>query len=78
MKLKITGKTEKPFKGDEGDLIPYFWYKAVREEDGVTLQFGSKKGEHLVGDTLELELEKTEALDSKTGQLSYRYKETAL
>lgn len=72
MKLKILSVKNKPFKTDEGDDMDYFWYRAIRESDGVTIQFGSKTGEHAVGQTLDLNIEKTERTGGKFG-----YKEIA-
>lgn len=72
-KLQIVKKTLKPFKGDKGEMIPYAFYKAKRESDGVTIEFGSKVTTHEVGDNLELLLEKNEAL--RGGKVVFRYKE---
>lgn len=65
VKLIITGKTLKPFKGDEGEMIPYCWYKAERITDGVTLQFGSKHTAYEIGDEIETALEKREGKGGK-------------
>lgn len=51
-----------------GETIQYYWYKALRE-DGVTLDFGSKK-KYDEGDVIGIELEKTEVQGGK-----FRYKE---
>lgn len=69
MKLFIIARKEKPFRGREDQEIPYFWYTA-RTENGVRIQFGSKMGSHKVGETLELNVERTEKADG-----SQTYKE---
>jgi hypothetical protein len=74
MKLTITEKTAKPFVGDEGNEIEYYWYKGVRE-DGIAIRFGSTDGEHEMGKTVEINLEKTERIDKK-GNVKIGYKET--
>lgn len=56
------------FDGDDG-RVPYFWVKLLRLSDGVTLEAGSKRGDFEQGDTLELEVEKTELGNGK-----FRYK----
>lgn len=74
MKLKILSVKNKPFTTDDGDTRDYFWYRAERVEDGVTLQFGSKDGEHEIGKVFDLAMDKSEGKDQK-GRLVYRYKE---
>lgn len=59
MDLKITKVTNKPFTGSDGEEINYYWYKAVRRGDGVTIEFGSKN-EYEEGEQVELLLEKIE------------------
>lgn len=68
-KLKIKKVKPSPFTGSEGDQIEYFWYKALRLSDGITLDFGSAK-EYEVDQEVELDLEKTELSGGK-----FRYKE---
>jgi len=63
MKYKIKDVKEKPFTGENGEKIPYFWYKAERISDGVTLTFGSKNGNLDIGSETDLDIEKRE----KTG-----------
>jgi len=69
MKLKITKVTERPFVGNEGKEISYYWYKGLREGDGVTINFGSKN-EFSLNDEVDLDLEKTELANGK-----FQYKE---
>jgi len=59
-KIKISSKREKGFPNAEGELVPYFWYKGLRQADGVTIEFGSTNGEHEVDEVKELMLEKHE------------------
>jgi hypothetical protein len=70
MKLEITQKTNKPFIGSEGDPIDYFWYVGLREEDNVSIRFGSTDGSMEIGQKVDLILEKTEKLtvNKKTGK----------
>src|SRR5947207_1083632 len=56
---KIDKKRDKPFTGDDGEKVPYFWYSATRG-DGVKIQFGTSNGLFEVGQVVELELEKRE------------------
>jgi len=49
MKIKITKKKDKPFTGNEGTTIPYFWYTGLLET-GERIQFGSKEGRHELGE----------------------------
>lgn len=56
-KLKIIAVKEKPFKGREGNMIPYWWVTA-RDEKGVVIQFGTKLGIYKPGIEIEVELEK--------------------
>lgn len=66
-KYEIKKVRDGSFKNDEGELIPYFWIKALRLEDNVSLEFGSKSGDFEIGDEVELELEKTERAGGKVG-----------
>jgi len=78
MLLKIIEKKEKPFTGDSGEEISYFWYKAVREGDGITIKFGSMRDDHVLGDIEEVELEKSERIrkgKSGTSKIEFVYKE---
>lgn len=71
-KLKIVKAREGGFTSSDGKRINYFWYKALREEDGVTIEFGSKK-EYEEGEEIEIYLEKNEMPGGK-----FRYKESNL
>lgn len=70
--LVIKKATKKPFESSEGETINYFWYKAFRPSDGVTLEFGSTE-EHKLNAEIEIELEKIELTNGK-----YRYKEVVI
>lgn len=58
MQLEIIKANPKPFEGDGGESIPYFWYKA-KKEDGFVLKFGSKN-EYKEKELIDIDLEKTE------------------
>lgn len=58
------------FQGEEGEKVIYFWTKARRISDAVTIEFGGKLP-HKKGEELELDLEKTERENGK----GFRYKE---
>lgn len=72
-KLKIVKVRDGSFDGEDG-RIEYWWIKALRLSDGITLEFGSKTGGFEVGEEVEVLLEKTEFL-KKNGQTGFRYKE---
>lgn len=72
MKVRIKSKKAKPFKNNDGDQMDYFWYKAIRIEDDMLIEFGSTDGGHETDAELDLEIVKTERADGKTG-----YKELA-
>lgn len=79
MKLVITKARDGGFTNEEGEKIEYHWYKALRGEDGATIEFGSVN-EYEVGDKLEIDLEKTEVpgrelKDGKRAPSRFRYKE---
>lgn len=57
-KVTITAKKLKPFKGDDGESVPYVWYKAERATDQTTFQFGSTHTEYEIGDEIETIFEK--------------------
>lgn len=69
MKLIIKKVTPRPFEGSSGEQIKYYWYKALRGHDAVTIEFGSRN-EYEVDDELDLDLEKTEISGGR-----FRYKE---
>jgi len=62
MRYKIKDVKEKPFTGEDGEKIPYFWYKAERISDGVTLTIGSKNGDLKIGEEEDLDVEKREKI----------------
>ena len=74
MKLILKEVNARPFKGDDGEVREYFWYKALRQEDNVTLQFGSVDGDHLLGVELELNVEKSERINN-AGKTVFVYRE---
>lgn len=65
--LQILTKKAKPFKGNEGDQIMYFWYDARRGDD-VQIQFGSLR-EYEPGEEIKLSLIKTE---NSKGRIFYK------
>jgi len=67
MKLKIKSVENKPFTSGDGERVDYFWYRAVREDNECTIQFGSREGEHPIGEVVDLDIEKTERADGKFG-----------
>jgi len=69
-KIKILKRRASSFVKDDGEEMEYFWYKGVRERDSVTIEFGSKDGDHELDTTVDVTLEKTEAPGGK-----FRYKE---
>jgi len=66
MIYNIKAVKERPFDSN-GETVPYFWYKAVRQIDGVTIEFGSKKDDLEVGEEYDLDIEKTERPNGKFG-----------
>lgn len=63
--LLIKSVKPKPFKSTVGgEEIPYFWYRAERE-DGTTIEFGSKNGQYEIGKLETVPLEKREGLDGR-------------
>lgn len=71
--LEIKKASKKPFTTSEGEQMDYFWYRGLRKNDGVTIDFGSTQ-EYGVGDEVEIELEKGERID-KNGKTKITYKE---
>jgi len=67
MKLKIISMKAKPFKGTDGEQVEYYWYKALRSEDDVTIEFGTTRGEHEIGADVELNIERMERAGGKFG-----------
>jgi len=76
MQLKIKGVKDGSFKGDDGQDIAYTWVKA-ETEDGLTIEFGSKRSvsDFTVGETDNVEIEKTEKYNSEGKMVGYKYKE---
>lgn len=68
-KIIIKKVRDGSFTSGNGEEINYFWYKALRRSDDVTLEFGSSN-EYKINDEIEIELEKIEISGGK-----YRYKE---
>lgn len=71
MKLKIERVKPAPFRGSDGTDVDYYWYKATRESDGVTIEFGSWK-KYDVGSVVEVLIEKYERRDGKVGYKEVR------
>jgi len=68
MKLKILKDSrDGSFQGRDGESVEYFWTKARRVSDEVTLEFGGKQ-RYKAGEEVDLELEKQEIPGG------YRYK----
>ncbi len=75
MLVKIKSKKDGSFTSNTtGDEVEYYWYKALRVSDDVTIDFGSVDGEYEVGEEHELNIEKTEGTTHK-GEVVFRYKE---
>ena len=67
MKIKIVKKTEKPFKGTDGDMIPYFWYTFLDSEN-VQKEAGSALGDGEEGESyLNANVVKVERRNGKIG-----------
>lgn len=64
---EIIRKKASPFQGDGGETIDYFWYKAKRLSDGVTIEIGSRNASYEEGQTYELRVEKTERPGGRFG-----------
>jgi len=61
MKLKLKDVKLKPFEDKlTGESVDYFWYKAIRMSDGVTLSIGSWFGDLPLNVEIDKEVEKTE------------------
>lgn len=66
MKLKIEKINEKSFTGGvDGQNVPYFWVRAVRLSDGVTITFGTPHAAFAEGEEAEVALEKREGRDGR-------------
>lgn len=71
MKVILKSRKASPFTNDDGEEMQYFWYKAERLSDNVTIRFGSQEGGHVLDEELDLDIEKYERDNGKIG-----YKET--
>jgi len=69
IKAVITKVNPKPFNSSEGGMINWFWYRAERIGDQVTIDVGSRR-EYKVGQEVTLDVEKNELANNK-----FRYKE---
>jgi len=65
MIIKIHKVRSKPFKGEEGDMIPYFWYDGEKQ-DGLAINFGSKIAGHKVGTQVDVLLQEKTGKDGQT------------
>lgn len=66
-KYRILRKKDGSFEGDTGETVAYFWYKALRLSDGMTIEFGSREGGHEPLEEMELNLEKFERPGNRVG-----------
>ena len=66
MKLNVLSVKEKSFTGDNGESIPYFWYRVEISPDGVPrrVQAGCKRGDIKLGPQ-ELDAFQEEGSDGK-------------
>lgn len=65
--LKSVKKRE--FESD-GEMVTYFWYKALFKEDGVTREVGCKRGDLPLG--VEHEEPNLEKYEKSNGKIGYR------
>lgn len=68
--IKITKIKEKPFTSADGEQITYFWYSGKiigGDKDGVSIQFGSAKGDRIIGEKYDINLDKVEFSNGKIG-----------
>jgi len=67
MKLKILRVNAKPFSGQGGEEVAYYWTKAEME-DGTKIEFGTKNDyTDIIGETEEIEVEKQVFSNGKKG-----------
>lgn len=71
MKVVITKKTDKPFKGEDGELVEYFWYSATTS-DNLRLQFGSPNNKYEIGQEYEINIGKYEKANGKIGYKEFK------
>jgi len=69
MKLKIIKRKDGSFEGSDGVPVNYFWYDGIRISDDTLIQFGSREGGHVEGETMELEVVRYER---KNGSFGYK------
>jgi hypothetical protein len=67
MKFKIKKRTEKPFKGSDGDMVPYFWYVIMDLDADVQREAGTLWGEGEVGKEYDREVVPVERSNGKKG-----------
>lgn len=67
MKFKIKKRTEKPFKGSDGDSVPYFWYVIDDLDEGVEREAGSLWEGGEVGKEYDREVVRVERSNGKKG-----------
>lgn len=63
MKLKIVKKEPKPFTGDDGEDLAWFWYRAEKD-NGFLVRFGSNQ-DHEIGQTVEIHLSEEISANNK-------------
>jgi len=68
-KVKILKRKDGSFTGDNGEQVEYYWYKGIRLADEVTIEFGSRNGDHEEGSEVAIDLEKYE---SNSGKIKYK------
>lgn len=66
-KYKILTRKNGSFQGSSGEQVEYWWYKAVRLADDMTVEFGSRDGGHEEGQEVTLTLEKFERPGGRIG-----------
>jgi len=67
MKVRIIKRKDGSFQGSDGENVGYYWYDAVRLEDNMLIQFGSREGGHEEKTEKDLNVVKYERADGKTG-----------
>jgi len=69
LEVKILKKKDGTFQGRDGSQVKYYWYKALRSDTQVTINFGSRNGDYEEGDVLDILLEKYE---KPNGEFAYK------
>ncbi len=68
MVIKILQKKFKPFVSASGDEIDYYWYVGKKgDDDGMSIRFGSVKGDYDEEKTYKIELEEVIFGNGKKG-----------